>query len=114
MKHSKKLLSIGVLALVLALSLASVSSAKANSSNDWKRCGQTYLSEGSPPVEFSVKKTSCFKALVVFAHLLVDENGYCNPSCELEGGWLCQARSGQGINCSLGAKRIKAVAVKRH
>jgi len=112
----KPIKTTGLLALVFALALlfsASSSQAEA-SSTTWKRCGQTYLFENAPPVEFSVKQTSCFQGVVVFAHLLVDEHGYCNPSCELEDGWQCQARSGQGLNCSLGSKQIKATAVKRH
>lgn len=107
------LMAVVLLALALSLSVSG-GEAQAASSTIWKRCGQTYLFENAPPVEFSVKQTSCFQGVVVFAHLLVDEHGYCNPSCELEGGWRCQARSGQGINCSLAAKQIKATAVKRH
>lgn len=109
-------MTTGFVAVVLALVLSfSAASSQAQASSDgWKRCGETYLFENAPPVEFSTKQTSCFQALIVFAHLLVDEHGYCNPSCELAGGWRCQARSGHGIYCLQGPKRIKAVPVRRH
>jgi len=108
-------ITLAVLDLVLALTLlASTSNAqvKAADSTHWKRCGEVYLFKGAPPVEFSVQKTSCFKGLFVLAHLLVEENGYCVPNCEVI-GWHCEARSGQGLYCALGDKRLKAVP-RRH
>ncbi|HEX5375926.1 MAG TPA: hypothetical protein VFW48_07185, partial [Solirubrobacterales bacterium] len=73
---------------------------------------EAQLFKGSPPVVFYVKRTSCFQALKVFSHLLVDENAYCNPECEIV-GWRCEARTEQGFFCAQRGKRIKAIPRRR-
>jgi hypothetical protein len=78
----------------------------------WKKCGETFLFRGLPKVAFGVKRTSCYQGIEVFAHVIVEQNGSCNPECRVI-DWRCTAREGRGIYCTRGAKQVRAIPLKR-
>jgi hypothetical protein len=67
----------------------------------WKKCGETYLLPGVPPVAFYVKRVTCYQALVVFAHIIVD-NLPCDPAACKVIGFTCvhPDREGSGLYCA--------------
>jgi hypothetical protein len=79
----------------------------------WKKCGETFLFRGLPKVAFGVKRTSCFQGILVFAHVLVDHSGACNPQCQVI-GYRCAILDSGGLLCSKGAKQVRAIPLRRN
>lgn len=79
----------------------------------WKKCGETFLFRGLPKVAFGVKRTSCFQGIQVFAYVIVEHHGYCNPECQVI-GYRCAALDSGGLLCSNGGKQVRAIPLRRN